>query len=175
MTKKAGGKNTGVIALIAVFAIVIIALLSVVIFLLSGKEEKKEGKRSVVVTQDNAEAVVEEAVKKAAEYVEPGYYTVSMETAWHFTSSDVASDNARVNNKAENTHDVYFDVFLEADESEPIYESPVIPRGEYLDGIVLDTPLEAGTYPCVMVYHLVDEEQETVSTLRVGFTITVDA
>lgn len=173
MARKTTGKNKGLIVVIIAFIVVIIALVAVIIALLGNKNEKEE-RRSVVITKDNVETLVEEAVEEAAEYVEPGYYTVSMETAWHFTNGSEASDNARVNNKLENTNDVYFDVFLESDEVNPIYESPVIPRGEYLDGIILDTLLEAGTYPCVMVYHLVDENQETVSTLRVGFTITVD-
>jgi hypothetical protein len=43
-----------------------------------------------------------------------------------------------------------------------------------MDNIQLDTPLDAGTYDCVMIYHLVDEDQNTVSELRVGLTITVE-
>jgi hypothetical protein len=97
-----------------------------------------------------------------------------MTNTWHFATGDAISEDAFVENKEENTNDVYFDVFLADDEENPILQSPVIPRGAELDNISLDTPLGAGTYDCVMVYHLVDEEQNTVSTLRVGITIIVE-
>ena len=161
--------------------VVIIALLGVIVFLLaSGKgdkenQEEKSEKRNVVVNQSNAESIAEQMVEEAQEFVEPGYYTVSMDTDWHFSKGDAVSDDAWVDNLPENTNDVYFDVFLAENEDEAIYQSPVIPRGSYLEQIVLDKPLEKGTYDCVIVYHLVDEEQETISTLRVAFTITVDS
>lgn len=157
---------------IIICAICVIALLAGLVLFLSLSKEEEE-KRNVVVNEDNVEAVMEQMA--AEDYVEPGYYTVSMDTDWHFSKGDAVSDDARVDNLAENTNDVYFDVFLLDDESEAIYKSPVIPRGGYLEKIALDKPLEKGDYDCVIVYHLVDEEQETISTLRVAFTITVDS
>lgn len=159
-------------------AVVILALLGVIIFLLMNQQkpaEKEEVKRNIVVNENNAESVAEEMIEDAQEFVEPGYYTVSMDTDWHFSKGDAVSNDAWVDNLAENTNDVYFDVFLLENEDEAIYQSPVIPRGSYLEKIALDKPLDKGTYDCVIVYHLVDEEQETISTLRVAFTITVDS
>lgn len=164
--------------LIFVGAIVIIVLLGIIIFLLVfGNEDKaeKSKKRNVVVNESNAESVAAQMVEEAQEFVEPGYYTVSMDTDWHFSKGDAVSDDAWVDNLAENTNDVYFDVFLADNEEEAIYQSPVIPRGGYLEQIALDRALDQGTYDCVIVYHLIDEEQETISTLRVAFTITVDS
>lgn len=164
--------------IIIVGMIVIIALLGIIIFLLaSGKEGEEETseRRNVVVNEGNAESVAAQMVEEAQEFVEPGYYTVSMDTDWHFSKGDAVSDDAWVDNLAENTNDIYFDVFLAENEEKAIYQSPVIPRGSHLEQIVLDEPLEKGTYDCVIVYHLIDEEQETVSTLRVAITITVDA
>lgn len=156
---------------IIICALLIIVLLGIVIYLLvKGKEPEK---RNVIVNQDNVEEVAEEMVENG--YVEPGYYTVSMDTNWHFSKGDAISDNARVDNLAENTNDIFFDVFLSENEDEVIYKSPVIPRGGYLENIALDKAMDQGTYDCVIVYHLVNEEQETVSTLRVAFTITVDS
>lgn len=170
--------NKGGKTIIIAGVIIIIALLGVIIFLLvSGREDKEEEteKRNVVVNEGNAEDVAAQMIEEGQEYVEPGYYTVSMDTDWHFSKGDAVSDDAWVDNLAENTNDIYFDVFLAEDEGEAIYQSPVIPRGSHLEQIALDKPLEKGTYDCVIVYHLVDEEQETVSTLRVAFTITVDS
>lgn len=157
--------------IIVTATVIIIALLGVIIFLLTRKPEEKE-KRNVVVTQENVDEVVDDMLNQ--EYVEPGYYSASMSTTWHFTTGDAVSEDAYVENVKENTNDVYFDVVLANNEEEVILKSPVLPRGSELNNIALDTPLDAGTYDCVMIYHLVDEDQNTVSTLRVGFTIVVE-
>lgn len=97
-----------------------------------------------------------------------------MTNTWHFETGDGVSRDAYVQNLPENTNDVYFDLFLAGQETESIYQSPVIPRGSELTEIALDKPLEAGTYDCVLIYHLVDEEQKTISTLRVAVVIVVE-
>lgn len=162
--------------LIACGIVVILALIAVIAILLfrgQKEEEPAETKRNVVVNQDNAEEVMNEMLTQ--EYVAPGYYSAAMTTTWHFKTGDAVSEDAYVANEEENTNDVYFDIFLADKEDTPIYQSPVIPRGSELERIKLDQALDAGTYDCVMVYHLVDEEQKTVSTLRVGFTIIVES
>lgn len=152
--------------------ILFIILIGVIVFLLTrGKEE--DTKRNVVVTKDNVEEVIDGMLDE--EYIEPGYYSASMSTEWHFATGDAISEDAYVENLVENTNDVYFDVFLADNEDDPILKSPILPRGSQLEDIALDKALSAGTYECVMVYHLVDEEQNTVSTLRVGLTIIVES
>ena len=162
--KKSLGKG-GKIAIVVIIA----ALVVVIAFLVLRKET--EPKRNVVVTQDNVDEVI--ANMEESEYTEPGYYETSMTYEWTFEDGEAVSEDAYVANVANNTNDIYFDVFLADDEENAIYESPVIPIGSSLENIALDTPLDAGTYDCVLVYHLVDEDQETVSTLRVAITITV--
>lgn len=164
--------SNGLKIAIAVGVVVIIALLGVVIFLLVGRGKEEPEKRNVVVTQDNVEEVVEEMANE--DYIEPGYYEASMSTTWTFATGSDVSDDAYVANVEGNTNDVYFDVVLAEDEDQVIYKSPVIPRGGELKNIALDTPLEAGTYDCVCIYHLIDEEQNTISTLRVGITVKVN-
>ncbi len=174
MAKDSEKKGNGTKIAIIVGIVVIIALLITVIVLLiqrqSGNQE--ETKRNVVVNQDNAEQVAEELINEP--YIAPGYYSTQMSTEWHFATGDAVSEDAYVKNDAGNTNDVFFDVFLEDNESEPILQSPVIPRGSELDNISLDKKLDAGTYDCVMVYHLVDDDQNTISTLRVAFKIIVE-
>ncbi len=176
-TKKGGKKKGGL--LIGLFVVIIIAMAAVIVILLLGnknqEESEKAEKRNVVVNQDNAEEVADELVSEARQFVEPGYYTVNMDMEWHFSKGDAVSENARVDNLSENTNDVYFDVFLADNEDEAIYKSPVIPVGGYLEDIALDKPLEMGTYDCVIVYHLVDDEQNSISTLRVAFQIVVES
>lgn len=152
-------------------AVVIVLLIAVIIFLLFRGQEEEE-KRNVVVTRDNIEQVADEILNQ--EYIEPGYYSTSMSTTWHFSTGDAISEDAYVENREENTNDVYFDVFLAENEEEAIFKSPLLPRGSELNNIALDTKLSAGTYDGVVVYHLVDEEQNTISTLRVGVTIIIE-
>lgn len=166
----ASKKKTGKWILIGAVIVIAILVAVIIFLLLRGKEE--EPKRNTVVTRDNVEEVADEILNQ--EYIEPGYYSTSMSTVWHFTTGDAVSEDAYVENLEENTNDVYFDVFLVDDEEEAIFKSPLLPRGSELRDIALDTSLSAGTYDCVLVYHLVDEEQNTISTLRVAVTIIVE-
>lgn len=172
-----GGKgNKLVVILLGLVVVLVIALIITVaaVFVNQKKTaETTEPKRTVVVSAENAEEVAEELIQQT--YVEPGYYNTQMTTTWHFASGDSVSEDAYVLNDAGNTNDVFFDVFLENDESDPLYQSPVLPRGSELEGIKLDKKLDAGTYNCICVYHLVDDKQNTVSTLRVAFTIIVES
>lgn len=165
--KEGKSKTVGIVILV----IVILALVGVILYLLMSREPEEE-RRNVVITPDNVEEVI--AQMEDEEFVEPGYYTVTMSYDWHFATGDAVSADAYVENMAENTNAVYLDLFLSSDEENAIYKSPVIPVGSNLRDIVLDTALDAGTYDCVAVYHLVDDDQNTVSTLRVTVTVIVE-
>lgn len=166
MTEKKIGK------FVILSIVLIIAILVAVIVFLIFKGEEKEPKRNVVVTKDNIEEVADDMMNQ--EYIEPGYYSTSMSTVWHFSTGDAISEDAYVENLIENTNDVYFDVFLADNEEEAVFKSPVLPRGSELSSIALDTRLSAGTYDGIVVYYLVDEEQNIVSTLRVAITIIIE-
>lgn len=176
----AGSFKAGKNIIIAGIAVIILLLVAVVVLLLTrgtgemGKKEvtQEEDKRNVLVTEDNVKEVAEDFFSQ--EYVPQGYFSATMSNVWHFKTGDAESEDAYVANDKANSNDVFFDVFLSEDESNPIYQSPVIPLGSELNKIKLDTELKQGTYDCVMVYHLVDEEQNTLSTVRVGLTIEVE-
>lgn len=173
-----GGSKAGKIALACGIVAIIILLVVVVLLLLNKKDAVPAettddvSARGVVVNEKNFDETVDDFMTKPT--VEPGYYTVSMTNEWHFATSDATSEDAIVRNKDENTNDVYFDVFLEEDEKNAIYKSPIIPRGSELEGIKLDTELDAGTYGCVLIYHLIDENKKDVSTLRVGIKVIIE-
>ena len=169
-TKK-GGFVLGIIAV----AIIIILIGVIIFLLLSRNTEPEEEKRNVVVTPENVESVLDELVEKKQKTVAPGYYTATMNTTWHFASGNEASYDAIVENVEANTNDVYFDIVLEEDESFVLMKSPVIPRGGRLEEITLDETLEAGSYNCVVIYHLIDEDQNTLSTLRISITIIIES
>lgn len=179
-----GKKKTGLFLIVGGLVIIIVLLVVVIVLLMrnsgdvpeepegSAVATSEEPRRNVVVTEDTVDDVLDEML--GGDYVEPGYYNVSMSTTWHFAAGDSKSEDAYVENLEENTNDVFFDIFLADNEDEAIYQSPVLPRGSELDGIALDTALSAGTYDCVMVYHLIDEEQNTLSTVRVAMTIIIE-
>jgi hypothetical protein len=179
------GSRRGLMILGIVGAVVIVAMAATIVILVLGNNKQtqqatsapaasspEQPKRDVLVTEDNVKEVVEQM--QEAEYVPPGYYTVTQNYDWHFPTGDSASTDAHVENVAENTNDIYFDLFLESDEENPIYQSPIIPLGAALEDFKLDKNLEAGTYDCIMVYHLVDSNQNTVSTVSMTVTVIVE-
>ena len=136
-----------------------------------GQKEEEPVNRNVVINKDNVEEVLSQLDEQ--ESVPVGYYEAVMNSTWHFASGDEASDNAYVENAETNTNAVYFDV-IRSDTEETIYESPIIPVGSYLENIALDTALPAGTYDCILTYHLLDEENVSISTLKLTVTIVID-
>lgn len=169
--EKSGKKGKGGKIALAVCLVVIIVLLGVVVFLLfRGQDEEEPRRRNVVVNEDNVDEVLESLAEDG--YVPAGYYEVIMNSTWNFTSGDVPSENAYVENATTNTNPVYFDV-VRQDTGETVYESPILPVGSHLEDIVLDTVLEAGTYDCLLTYHLLDEEEQDVSTLQMTVQIVI--
>lgn len=157
---------------------IIVLLIAIVVLLLKGRgntdispeEMTSSSRRNIVVNEENAEEVAEEILNR--QVATPRTYEVTMNSTWNFQDGASSSENAYVENSTANTNPVYFDLQL-SDTEEVIYESPIIPVGSYLDDIKLDMDLNAGTYDCVLIYHLVDEEQNTLSTLRMAVTVVV--
>ena len=155
---------------------VIIVLLGAVVALLLGRgdgviDTQEKEKRNMVVNEENIKEVLENMAEK--DKVRPGRYQVTMNSTWRFADGSSPSENAYVENVANNTNDVYFDLML-ADTEEVILKSPIIPRGGYMKNITLDKDLDAGTYKCVLVYHLIDEEQNTLSTINMSVTLVIE-
>lgn len=181
MNERKGGNSKLLIIIGSVIIVLLVAI--VVVLIINGRNKDRDNaenavatleteKRSVVVSEENVDELIEEMEKN--EPITPGYYTVAMTSGWHFENSDSASYDAYVKNKPENSHDVYFDLFLEDDKENPIYQSPVISLGAEIDNITLTRELPKGEYRCLMIYHLVDENQETVDTVQVVQTVIIE-
>jgi uncharacterized membrane protein YdfJ with MMPL/SSD domain len=170
--KKQTGKGILVISIIAI--VVVAVLVGIIIFLLRS-QNKPENKRQVLVTEDNVEEVVKELDEQyEAEQNAPGSYTVTMWTTWNFKDGSEPSYDGYVINVEENTNDVYFDIVMADNEDDVLYSSPIIPRGGRLDGIKLNRDLDAGTYNTVCIYNLVDENQNSLSQVRVYLTLVIE-
>lgn len=168
-----GNHNTVLIA----SAAVIVVLIGVIAYMALSKnamsvneQEAEEIRRDVIVNEENVEEVIRELEKSP---VPPGSYEVKMNTTWHFPDGVSPSTDAYVENVTANTNDVFFDVEL-SDTDEVIYESPILPPGTHTNKIALIRDLDPGEYPCRVIYHLVDENQNTLSTLRMKITVIVD-
>lgn len=105
--------------------------------------------------------------------VAEGMYECKMTTSWVFEDGKSESPNAYVANVESNLHAVYFDVY-DASTDELLYSSPILPIGTELKNIKLEKELQKGEYDAVVMYTLVDEDNEEVSTVGFNITITIN-
>jgi hypothetical protein len=172
--EKKGGK--GVLIAGAVVIVGLVAVIAVMGILLLNRpepvaqeEEELPPQRSMLVTEDNLDEVISELETPPANV--PKYFTANMNSTWNFPDGRTSVD-AYVGNYYDNETPIYFDVSL-TDTGETIYESPVIPIGSQLDGITLNRNLDDGVYSGDLVYHLIDENQRTLTTVTMAVTLIV--
>lgn len=161
------GKKGVIIGVVC--TVIIITVMAVILVLLLSKNNTET--RNVVVTPDNVDEIL--ANLQDGQQTQAGQYEVTMNTSWEFEDGQSASTNAYVENSTSNTNDVYFDV-VRSDTGETIYKSPIIPIGSHLENITLDTDLPAGSYDCMLTYHLVDESGNPISKLNLKLSITIN-
>lgn len=182
--KKSGDsvrKGGGAIIVIAVLAVVVIlALGAALVYLLLSRGSNNHSvaeapaageleSRRVLVTPENVEEIL---TQEPPQELDADRYIVTMNSTWNFESGASASSNSYVENSPENSFPVYFDIFLN-ETGETLYQSPILALGTHLEGIKLDKELEDGIYDCVMTYHLVDDDQKTLSTVSVALTLNI--
>lgn len=165
---------------IAIAALAVIAALVVVIVVLIGKMNDKDqppqNTRATVSTANVTIATddnLEELLAKANEPIEDASYVCEMNVDWYFEDATQPSYNANVVNAVENTRTVYFDLALE-ESMDVLYSSPYIPVGQKVDEVTLNTDLDAGTYPAVVIYHMVDDDGEEVGSVTVAVTLHIE-
>ena len=175
MAKKLQGcrKKQVRIALIGVGVAAVIAVTAVVTIRLAGVGGPagivpEAGGRGTVVMPEN----VDEIRDRLESPVQDGAYRTRMNVDWVFPSPGGPSTNAYVENAANNTRTVYFDLIL-ADTGELIYSSPFIPVGAKLENFSLDAQIPAGKHSAVVIYHLVDEYHHELTTVSVNVTLHI--
>lgn len=158
---------------VVIIIIVIAVLVGVICYLMLGKEaEQEERSYNRVVTPDNVEEIISQLDEQ--DYTPIGSYEVKMNTNWIFPDGDSPSTNAYVENSVNNRNTVFFTIALETDPETAIYDSPFIEPGSYMEAVQLESDLPAGTYEAVLTYHLVDEQEEEISQVSVGITLTIN-
>ena len=165
-----------IIVIVAAFVILVVALVACIVLLLTKqKEEPMQESQSVprstvldrgFVDEDNAGDIIDEMSEK----VSKGMFECKMTTAWTFDDGKSTSPNAYVANVENNLYTLYFDVYEEST-NELLYSSPMLPVGTELKNFKLDKELAAGEYNAVVMYTMVDENLEEVSS--VGFKVTI--
>lgn len=169
--KQSGGKKNNVLWGILVAAVAVIGVVLIVTLSVGGRNSNDSSKSyNLVVTPDNI------AELKAANpaTVAPGSYDVCMNSTWNFPNAKSASSNAYVENRLSNTNTVNFTV-TRKDTGALIFESPYIPVGSSLRNIKLtDESFVKGSYPCVVKYHLLDENYKQISTVSINITVVIE-
>lgn len=157
-------------------AVVVIAALVVIIIILLRKGEEAptqretvgSGARGVVATSENMQEIADSLSKP----VPDGYYMTKMNFEWEFEKWNIPSKRAYVENSVKNTRTVYFDLVLD-ETGELLYSSPFIPVGERHQNFALEKELAAGEYPATVTYHLVDDDNNEITTLSVRIKLKV--
>lgn len=150
---------------IIAFIVLLVALVICILLLLRKPEE--EGRN--FVDRDNVDTIMEDMTDKVAE----GMFECMMTTEWTFENADSESPNAYVANVENNRYTIYFDVY-EEETNELLYSSPLLPIGTEIRNIKLDKKLEAGEYKAVVMYTLVDDDEQEVSSAGFNITISVN-
>lgn len=119
------------------------------------------------------EANVQDIIRDVEEKVDKGMFETYMNTTWTFPNGKSASTDAVMGNPATNHYDIVFSVAL-ADTGETVFSSGVLPLGKQMGDIILDTELEAGTYPAMVSIQNVDENGElTEVNMAINITLVI--
>jgi hypothetical protein len=165
-TQKKGGGRVLVIGGSVVLIAVVVAVVLLVIKPWGEEPDKKQ-----VVTAENVDEIMDDILDTTPKNI-PVHYTVTQNSDWVFPDGKSESINAYVENDKDNETPVYFDIVVD-ETGETVYSSPVIELGARIEHMKLDKELEKGEYVCTMTYHLVDGEQNTLTTVDVGLNLII--
>ncbi len=156
------GGFAGTAVAVAVAAAVIVSALN--------KETPPETSGGSLVVN---EANLAEIDKELDAIVDDGMFMTDMNVDWTFPDGGSVSTDAYVGNMANNNYPFYFEL-VDSGSGEIVYTSDVVPPGYSLKEIKLDKDLDAGVYPMVCNYSLVnDESGEVVSSVGVAVTVHI--
>lgn len=165
-------KSNKKIGVLGIASATIVIFLIVIMILLLKRNDKPEiislGSHSTLVTKENVDEVEDNIEKISAD----NSYRAIMSVDWTFENGTAKSADAYVENSITNSRTVNFDVHLSST-NELIYSSPYLPLGSKLNNITLIKDLDAGDYPALVTYYLVDDDQNVISNVSLAITVHV--
>ena len=165
-------KNNKKVIILGISSATIIILLVIVIVLFLKKAENPDvnslGGHVTLVTKENVDEV-EDKIRNVS--ADDSYHAI-MSVEWTFENGSAKSTDAYVENSITNSRTVYFDVNLSST-NELIYSSPYLPLGSKLNDITLTKDLDAGDYPALVTYYLVDDDDNVITNLTLAITVHV--
>jgi len=173
VTSSKKGKKVSPVFIISIcMSVIVVVLLCVVIYLLTHPKTaapvSNGPQRETLITPEN----VEERIAELEEVTPDNAYTASMNVDWYFDDGASPSSNAYVENYISNPRTMYFEVFL-ADTNEMVYSSPYVPVGSILEELTLSKDLDKGDYGAIVVYHMVDDDFNELSTVSVSVNLHI--
>lgn len=123
----------------------------------------------LVVDQESADSVMDQMREEVAE----GMFECQMSMTWTFENGSVESKDAYVANSVNNKYPIYFDVYLNEEDEEPVYSSPILPVGTDWSNFKLDYPVPAGEYRSKVMYTLIRDEESQEQVSQAAFIISL--
>ncbi len=169
-TKKPSVSNKTIIIVAVLVVAAVVAIAAMVIF--SRKpDDKKIGyatEAKVMLDQDSLQAAMDEAVKNAAEG------NVSLRYQNDAYSDDGTNFECRIINSASNIYDMYLTIFTDAQLTDQVFLSELVPPGSGFESITLDHTLDSGDHTVFVVLTQVDTDEDGQQVLKNQITHTMD-
>lgn len=161
--KKSSKKTMILVGIIIVLLLIIIGL--VLAFLFLGKKDEDETvDKPMLITEENVDQVIGELEDSSADTM------FNCRMTYNWTANGKKCKDAYVANTDYNHYPIYFEV-RDDNSQKIIYKSAEIPVGSEINGITLNQRLEQGTHPATVIYHLINDKGEEVSST--AFTINI--
>lgn len=157
--KKASKKKKIMTIVIVLLLLIVIAILGFIIYKLLHKEPEDRGATEGLVS-------IEEKAEDDA-----STFTTDMNMIWYFPSGERTSINAKIGNSIENTHPVFFQLYLNDEEQTLLYDSSIIPVGQRLKELKLDKALPDGRHNAVCTFHIMSNDDPNEELSRVSFNV----
>lgn len=172
--------------LVLVLIIIIVLLAAVAVVLAMGKfggdqkpnaENAGENGTPLLGYEEGVTALDGDALQQAVDeaYAEAAKQGVAMEYQNDATSKDGYKVECYIGNPDFSGYDVYLQVFADAEMTEQLYLSRLIPPGKALREMNLEKKLQAGKHRVVLVYTQVEDDHATLyQQAAVTLDITVE-
>lgn len=165
--------------IIAIAAIIIVLLLGTIVFLLarqstaniSDGDVPKIGyavEASVILDQDALQAAADEAIKNAREN------RIALKYQNNAYSKDGKTFSCLLANSPSNLYDMYLTIFADAEMTDQVYLSGLVPPGSGFEEITLDRALDSGNHTMIVVLTQVDTDENGIQVLKNQVSHTVE-